>query len=399
VVLIAACYAPQDRTPEERAKWADNGCAQQNPEWWPTVPLITWDAGHYLEIMRNGYPRELRDTAAFFPAHPLLARAFEPVVRLAERWHPLTEGQRCEVALVVTTHITALIGIVLLYLWVRRYGGESLRGDWVAFIAVLLLSTYPPAMYLSTGYSEGLFLLCIAATLLLLQRDHIWWAAIAASLATATRPTGLCIAAVVVLWALCYDRRPLVVRLPRVALIGLVAVSGLIAHELYLMWFYGRWDAYFAAQAPWKPARQVVGWTFWRKTLTLSPILKPSFAPLLAVLRGRFADLLEPVTWNMLLNSILVGLSIYGLCRPGRIPRVVFALPILMFLMAYLLDPALGTRMVGIARYQLVALPSFLLLARWQLWQRRPGILATLAVLMLALQIVYVRQFCNWVVP
>ena len=91
VILIAAYTAPQDRTPEERAKWAKHACAQQDPEWWPAVPLVTWDAGHYLEIMRNGYPRELRDTAAFFPAYPLLARALEPVVALAEPWYPLNK--------------------------------------------------------------------------------------------------------------------------------------------------------------------------------------------------------------------------------------------------------------------------------------------------------------------
>lgn len=62
VVVIGWAYAtPQDRS-------------QANVEWWSSNPLVRWDAGHYASIAHSGYPLQICDTTAFFPAYPLAVR-------------------------------------------------------------------------------------------------------------------------------------------------------------------------------------------------------------------------------------------------------------------------------------------------------------------------------------
>lgn len=365
IVLVAAYTAPQDRTrPEARG-------------WWPEPPMIRWDAGHYLRILEAGYPPQIGDTTAFFPLYPLMAR-------------PLAYLFAPGMALVVLSHLAATAAVVLFYLWCRRAAGDA-----AGVGGVLLLSTFPTAMFLSTGYAEGVFLLWVALALWLMQRG-CWWAAAAVSaLATATRPTGLAVAALVCLaaWA-AGSARPLGRRLVRIAGLGMLSVSGLIAFRMYLWHHYGRIDAFEAAQVSWsRPAvKDPV-----RKLVLLNPIVKPALRPIRCVLGGEPGRLLEPMTWNMLLNVAVLLVAGIGLARPGPLPRLTFLLPILIFLMAYLPDPFLGTRLVGIARYQLAALPCFALLAVPGWLGRRWLALGVMALAGVLLQVQYMRQFCNWV--
>jgi len=365
IVLVAAYTAPQDRT------------RPQAPQWWPEPPMIRWDAGHYLRIMEAGYPPQINDTTAFFPLYPLLAR---PLVCL------FPPG----VALVVLSHLAATGAMVLFYLWCRRAADEA-----VGFRAVLLLSTFPTAMFLSTGYSEGVFLLWVALALWFIQGRHWWPGALTSALATATRPTGLALAVVFCLSAWAADRgRPLLRRLIRLAALGVLSVSGLIVFRVYLWHHYGRIDAWEAAQVYWsRPAVQDP----LRKLFLLNPIVKPALRPIRCVLRGEFPRLLDPWTWNMTMNVAVLAVAGIGLVRPGPFPRLTFLLPIFIFLMAYLPDPFLGTRLVGIARYQLAALPCFALLAAPGWLGRRRLALGALAPAGMLLQVQYMRQFCNWI--
>jgi hypothetical protein len=365
IILAVALLAPQDRTRPDA------------PAWWSDVPLVRWDAGHYGRIMMDGYPAEITDTAAFFPGYPLFARPFALL---------FAPG----VALIVASHVAALVCAVLFYSWARRCTDAQ-----TALWAVMLWSCYPPAMFLSAGYADAVFVMCVAAALWLLQRQQFWLAAAVTAYATATRPTGLALAAVVVIYAMVYGPRPpLPRRLILWGAIGLITISGLIAYELFLWQHYGRPDAFFAAQVSWAPT---VAKHPWHRILTLTPVIQPALQPVKSVLRGDFGALLEPTTWNATFNLLALIVGIVGLCRPRRIPRIVFLLPIFVFLLAYLPDPVKGGRLVGIARYQLAALPCFALLAGWRLLRRWPVVFAVLLVALFFLQCLYVRGFCNWI--
>jgi len=368
IILAAALMAPQDRS------------RPGSPEYWSDLPLVRWDAGHYAYILQHGYPPgpPTSDTIAFFPGYPLVAR-------------PLARWLSPDLALVIASHLASLIGVLFLYAWSTRRSNPR-----AAFWCVLLLAAYPPAMFLSVGYADGLLFMCVAVTLWLLEHQRVFAAACVSALATATRPTGLAVAAIVVIWAWLHGRRG---RRPRRALrlllIGAVSVSGLVAFQAYLWRHCGQPDAFFAVQSNWAHKSEVRHPIV--KILTLKPVLQPLLRPIKYIIRGQFSRLLEPTkVWNPLFNFLILLLAVKGLIRPRNIPRVLFLLPVFIFLMAYLPDPCRGGRLVGVARYQLAALPCFLLLADWvaSRWSRlgRYGLL----VAQIALQCLYVRGFVNW---
>lgn len=345
---------------------------------WVDPPTIRWDAGHYRYILMFGYPPQPSDTTAFFPAYPLVTW---PLAKLT--------GDP-DMSLVIVSHLCGAGAIAFFYLWARRRmePNHALR-------AVALVCCYPPAMFFSTGYSEGLFLLCVAAALYFLEREWFWRAALASALATGTRPTGIVIAAVVVLYYLTSHggiHRP--VRWLRAIGVGVVAIAGILAHEAYLWNHYGRADAYFAAQESWKPKERP---DYWRRVFTLKPVLQPAFEPIKGVARGDFEALKNPTTWNQFWNVGILTIAICGLVWPGFLARVPFLIPILMFLMGYLADPAGGARLVGIARYQLAALPCFAWLAGVRGVRDGWVGIGLLCAMLMLLQIRYVQLFCDWV--
>ncbi|MEP0843007.1 MAG: glycosyltransferase family 39 protein [Phycisphaerae bacterium] len=373
VIWAAACTAPQDRG------------RPQSPREWSHVPTIRWDAGHYARILKTGYPLENGglpsgagvEVLAFFPLYPLTAR-------LAAVWiEP-------EAALVVTTHLASAAAMVFLYLWARRRYNPR-----VAFWSVLVLSVYPPAMFLSTGYADGLLLLWVALAVWLLENGRLWPAALVSGLATATRPTGLALAAVLLLWAV--QHRPRLAwpaQAARLAAIGLVSISGLIGYQLYLWRHYQRPDAFLVAQARWSGPKDRPDALL--RILVLAPVTERAVAPVKYLFRGDWDRLREPGRWNALWNVAIVSLAVAGLIRARPVPRVFFLLPVFIFLEGWLPDPAGGARLIGIARYQLVALPSFLLLAAWMVHRWPTWLRGGFCAACLAMQCLYVRHFVNW---
>src|SRR5262245_19735663 len=105
------------------------------------IPLIAWDAVYYRTISLHGYPSQLSPYVAFFPAYPLLCR-------------PLGLVLGSPLALLVVSNLASILASVLVYCWARKFLEER-----SALICVALLLAYPPAVFLSAGYTEGLFLL------------------------------------------------------------------------------------------------------------------------------------------------------------------------------------------------------------------------------------------------
>jgi len=373
LIMIVACTAPQDRSPLRKGAW------------WSPVPTARWDAGHYSIILRSGYPTDhgqlpgppTSDTVAFFPAYPLIAR-------------PLAYWLSPDAALVVLTHIASLVAVIFFYLWARRR-----YDDCIAFWGVVLLSVFPTAMFFSSGYAEGLMVCWVALALWLLDRQHLWAAAIVTAISTATRPTGLCLAVIVVLWTLLYGPRRM--RLVRAGAIGLVCITGLVAFQLHLWQHYGRADAFMAVQSSWEVQREPQQKAL--SLLTLKPLLQPASKPVWRPDSAKLylGRLLTPEDWNPFFSLGMVVLGVAGLLRPGRLPRILYLLPILVFLEGYLPDPYRGGRLVGIARYQLISLPAFLLLASWLVRPHLHWLRYALCLGWFGLQCIYVRLFVNWI--
>lgn len=341
------------------------------------VGLHHWDSGHYLAIMQHGYPPgpEIAGRPAFFPLYPLLCR---PVALLVGP----------EIALLIVANACAILAAGVVYDLARRLF-DPRAGVWCA----CLLGAYPPSMFLSAGYTEGLFLLTVSGTLWLLYRGRVLFAAAVCALATATRPNGLALAAVVVVSALVrqWPRRRSG-RLAMAALVGLVAIGGFLAYMGYLWYWYGRPDAFFLAQRHWpvKPAPDAL-----LRTLTFHELWNFAYRPVRYLGDGAFDKLLVPKAWNGLFVLLILLQTVVGLIRPRGIPRSWFLLPLLTFLLAYMRDPVTGQLLEPAARYQTAAVPCFLLAAGAIRGRCATGVALAGLVAMLLLQCFYAVAFAH----
>ncbi|HEX6347893.1 MAG TPA: mannosyltransferase family protein [Candidatus Dormibacteraeota bacterium] len=190
---------------------------------WPLQPWLSWDAVHYLQIARAGYPagpRAVED--GFFPLLPMLLRLLG-----ASDW-----------AAVGLAFLLGLSGLAVLagltaQVWDRP---TAVRVTWIA-------AFWPAALFWSAVYTEGLFLALAAGSLWAAWRGHAAVATLLAAGAALLRPNGLMLAL------------PLLVLLPagRARLAALAPVLGAAAFALYLWAFSGDPLAFVGGQADHHP--------------------------------------------------------------------------------------------------------------------------------------------------
>lgn len=139
-----------------------------------------WDAGWYLGVANEGYhwspnrPNE-QQNIAFFPAFPLAVR----YVSIIFGRQPLWTG----VVLALAFFFWALV-------YFLRLARDHLGDDDQAATAVVLLASYPFALFFSAPYSEALFLLALVGAVFHFRRHELWAAAGWGLVAGLTRPNG-----------------------------------------------------------------------------------------------------------------------------------------------------------------------------------------------------------------
>src|SRR5262249_20749505 len=121
--------------------------------------------------------------------------------------------------------------------------------------AVLLLATYPFALYYSTVYTESLYLCALAGSFYAMKRQRFGWAALAGLAAGLTRPNGLWLTVSLVLCVFemdsTGDRR---MAGQRRAIAYAACVTPIIGAALYSLYLYVRFGdalAWLHGQAAW----------------------------------------------------------------------------------------------------------------------------------------------------
>ena len=138
-----------------------------------------WDAGWYAQIVDHGYMNVAvgpsgQMNVAFYPFYPLVVSILDVVVNNAL------------LSTIIVSNLAALAAIILMYRLVEeRFDKE------VAWKSVLLLTVYPFSFYLSTGYSEALFLLLVVAAVYSAEKGKWLVAGLLGLFAAATRVPGL----------------------------------------------------------------------------------------------------------------------------------------------------------------------------------------------------------------
>jgi hypothetical protein len=207
-----------------------------------------WDAEWYVNLASHGYADHPRADGqvnwVFFPAYPLLGAALARLTHL-----PVF------IALVALSNLCFLAALSL----VHRFARDEFDPR-TADLAVALLCATPGSYIFSSAYTESLFLLAIAACLLLLRAQRWLAAGGAAALAVLTRNLGLglvlpfAFAAGPRLWALLGEARPQRRRL--VEVLGMAAGIALpfLALAVFCLFLYikcGDPLAFISAQKAW----------------------------------------------------------------------------------------------------------------------------------------------------
>ncbi|HEY7292857.1 MAG TPA: glycosyltransferase family 39 protein [Vicinamibacterales bacterium] len=201
--------------------------------------LARWDSFWYYSIATVGYhwdPTVFRhENVVFFPLYPLLMR-----------WGSGFAGGSPLLAGLTVSLVSFTIAIAILY----RLACEDLGAD-RARAGILLLATYPFALFYSTVYTESLFLMLAAAVFYAMRRDHLFIAAICGLAAGLTRPNGFWLG-VPMLLIVASRRRDV----PTGRLVAGIAASampflGVLAYSGYLRSHFGDGLAWVHGQAAW----------------------------------------------------------------------------------------------------------------------------------------------------
>lgn len=283
--------------------------------------LLRWDAKSYLSIATHGYQFsgayvEEGTFIAFFPLYPLTIHAFHWITHM-----PIA------LAGFAVSFIAGAVAICLLYEYIRRNHPPE-----TALIATALLSFFPSSVFLSSLYTEGLFLALVLGVLVALQRNASRTATILTGLALVTRMTGLVLVPILA-WHLWRRHRS----------IGYTFISLAVA-AIPMMIFLGfQWDLFGTPFAFLKA--QEINWHHhatwpWNGLWTIA--------------RSAWMD--TSVLQGMWRTDLLMLLMIGGTLIASRrhVPGILFAFG----LGAYLLTIS-QSYTLGIPRYMIVILPYY----------------------------------------
>jgi hypothetical protein len=208
--------------------------------------LARWDTFFYYTIATDGYhwnPAVFQHyNVVFFPLYPMLMR-----------WGGFLLGGHPLIAGLVISLVAFAGALVLLYRLARLE-----LGDDYGWRVVLLMSTFPYALYFSAVYTESLFLFLSVGAFYAMRRGHSGRAAMCGLAAGLTRPNGFWLAlplALLVCWPASTEgsgaNDPPRARLPQLVLVAIVPIVGVLIFSAYLQVRFGDPIAWVHGQAAW----------------------------------------------------------------------------------------------------------------------------------------------------
>lgn len=148
--------------------------------------LKTWDGQHYHYLAENGYSAQ-KASNAFYPLYPLLTSLVAKVF-----------GIDTVLSGVLLSNFLSVGAVIFLYLLSLNFMNRRR-----ALTVILLFLSYPVAFYSNIFYSESLFLFLVLGLLYGLYRDKFWLAVAFALLLPLSRPQGILIGLVILVFYFC----------------------------------------------------------------------------------------------------------------------------------------------------------------------------------------------------
>lgn len=244
--------------------------------------LMRFDAWYYNDIARHLYQNK-DDVFAFFPLYPLLSRGLSELTA----WPVYVSG-------IVIANLAVIGALLLLYkVYYQKLGREPLS------IAVILLAVWPSSIFLSSFYSESLYLLFVVWSFQYFRRGNMPLSGVTGALVSATRPTGLVLLPAFAAEALWKERR---ITWPMLWL--LLIAAGVAGYSIFCLFQTGDPLFFSHIQKNWNRALSSPWPVFLDhfSTMVQSNHLtnEVSFVFLLDMLSALFALALIPYVWKRL---------------------------------------------------------------------------------------------------
>ena len=142
-----------------------------------------WDSEYFLHIAQHGYQYE--QCLAFFPLYPLTAFISHKLFL-----HTLPFLSSKDAILVAAVSVNVL-AFVMAGMMLYKLTNEMFHKPSLTHISITLYCINPASIFMSTVYSESLFIFLVITGLLSLQRHHDWVAMVMFMLAGLTRSNGI----------------------------------------------------------------------------------------------------------------------------------------------------------------------------------------------------------------
>lgn len=330
-----------------------------------------WDATWYMEIARAGYRYDARlgadeqQAIVFFPLYPALMRGVAAVTT-PDRPPTMAYPEFIEMRMVHLAWAGVLVSLlaffcalIVVYRWAELHGGAD-----AAVGTVVLMSTYPFAVYFSAPYTEALFLLLVAGACYAFERGRLPLAGAAGLLAGLTRPNGVMLSLALGILALEPLRRRDAGWMRQLTLRMLAAAmpaAGLLLYSAFVYGLTGNPLAWLEAHAAW--GRE------------------------LGATATQYAEM-----WGIIVDR---GLFAYVEAMPGealQLAAVLFSLALVwpvarrigpayaVFMLANLLPPLAQGGLLSAGRFTSTLFPQFLALALLASGERRTAWIVAFAI-------------------
>lgn len=275
--------------------------------------FANWDGGHFTKIAQFGYfnPSEY----AFFPLYPLLI-------------HWVTKITSDYILSAVLISIASSFLAVHLFYKLLRLDLDKKISEKV----IWLLLIFPTSFFFLTAYTEGLFFLLTVSSFYFSRRGNWFWAAVFASLASATRLVGLAVVLAVFIEALRggFEKKKTVL---------LIAPLGFLIYCGYLLNTTGNPLSFLTAELHWQRQLSVPGVGFWNSLQRISG--------------SKFADAQALFDIFFAIFGLGVALRCWRFLRPSYA----------VYATASVVMPLFSPMLTSISRFLLPIFPIFLLLA------------------------------------
>jgi hypothetical protein len=335
-----------------------------------------YDTYAYMNIATNGYDAYSMDEPhppanwVFFPLYPMLVKIAYLAANVVAEANPVVTG-------IVLSNLFFAAALYLVYRICLQQGLSEKGGRAV----LLMIALYPASMFFSLAYTESLFLLLSAASIYFASDKRYALAFAAAGLSTVTRVPGFVNLVFVGGMFLLDMQIPIVRKLVRGALYGLISLVPMIIYLLYMKRLTGDFLAPFHEQDNW----------FRETTIPFSNYFKYFFDPYFITPGGWDNGLLSfAVSTAVILVYLLYAAVFRKRLFTSAQELLLFACGAMLIVIPF---ASHTWSLASVVRYMKVSLPFYLYLVR--LYEKREGLYTACLFLFAAIQSIYVIGFFN----